>query len=231
MANGKDEGETGNEGKNENGKEAAEARRRPPTMGEQVFSWCKALAVLVPAIIACYAAFFKGEPVAEKTWDTLRAQVNKQSDSINKLHLRIVYFQAQSETQTAIAIQQKLDQLQKKYDALVLEKKTASAAVAPIPTRIAAADPPPPPPPPPPTPKCRRGQVEAGGRCQWVPPAVRAKLKAQEVHRVTVEGKLRKEKALRTKLEERELVKARMQEQAPQLKALPKGLEDAARGE
>jgi len=213
-------------GEEESGKKA----RQPPTLGERAFSWCKALAVLVSAVIACYAAFVKGEPVADKTWETLRAQVNKQSDVINKLHLRIVAFQAREETQTAMSIQHKLDDLQKRYDALALTKKPTAAAVAaaaPIPTRVAARPAPPPAPPPV---KCRKGMVEAGGRCRWVAPAVLAKIEAEKERRAEAEKKLKTEATLRSKLEKRELARSQMQEQAPTLDPLPKGLDDAAKG-
>jgi hypothetical protein len=212
----------------ENGEGKQGKKRREPTLGERVFSWCKAMAVLVPAIIACYAAFFKGEPVAEKTWDTLRAQVNKQSEAINKLQLRIVYFQAQSETQTAMAIQQKLDELQKKYDAALLAKKQAPApGTAPIAVR---PQPPPPPPPPPPA-QCRKGYVEAGGKCTKVAPAVLARIEKEKARRTDAEKKLKVELKHRALLEKKAKAQhQQMQKTAPELRALPKGLDDAAKG-
>ncbi len=57
---------------------------------------------------------FKGEPVAEKTWGTLRAAVNEQSQVINKISEKLIYLQAWQEAKTAIELQRKLEELQKR---------------------------------------------------------------------------------------------------------------------
>lgn len=105
------------------------------TLGERLVNWGKALSLFGAAAVACYGAFFKGEPQAAKanwkadqTWRTVRRQVNKQSEVINKMHMRMVYFQAKEETWNAAKIQAKLDTLQRQYDALNASKVTPKAA-------------------------------------------------------------------------------------------------------
>lgn len=58
----------------------------------------------------------RGEPIAEKTWITLRDQVNKQSALINKLHVRTVFLQAHEEGRTAANLQLQLEDLKKQLE-------------------------------------------------------------------------------------------------------------------
>lgn len=63
-------------------------------------------------------AQFRGEPVAEKTWTTLRDQVNKQTERINELYVRMESFQAAQRARDAIRLEYELDELRKSYEGL-----------------------------------------------------------------------------------------------------------------
>lgn len=63
-------------------------------------------------------AQFRGEPVAEKTWITLRDQVNKQTERINELHVRMESFQAAQRARDAVMLEYELDELRRNYEEL-----------------------------------------------------------------------------------------------------------------
>lgn len=166
-------------------------------------------------------AQFKGEPVAEKTWKTLREQVNKQSEAINQLHIRMETFQAVQEAHTSFVLERKLDELQKKYDDLVAEQGSREEPDNLGPTSSLA-------------PKCGPGHVlDSGGRCRAVHAAVAAKVEQTEKKAVSVQKELVQEKKRRLEAESTkqdlmlELLGMSKKEQKP-LKALPESLEDAS---
>lgn len=63
-------------------------------------------------------AQFRGEPMAEKTWATLRDQVNKQTERINELYVRMESFQAAQRARDAVRLEYELDELRKNYEQL-----------------------------------------------------------------------------------------------------------------
>ena len=166
-------------------------------------------------------AQFKGEPVAEKTWKTLREQVNKQSEAINRLHVRMETFQAVQEAHTAFVLERKLDELQKKYDDLVAEKESEEIPDVSGPTSSLA-------------PECGPGHISGSdGRCRPVHASVAAKVKQNEKKAVSAQKELVQEKKRRLKAESTkqdlmlELLGMNKKEQKP-LQALPESLEDAS---
>lgn len=108
--------------------------KQPPTRSERAVSWAKAVSILVATGVAFYAAAIKGEPGADeakarvdKTWKELKREVRKMTQAYNKLHTRVVYFQAREEGHTSGVLRAKLDQLQAKYDQALLAKKSAKS--------------------------------------------------------------------------------------------------------
>jgi len=195
---------------------------KPPTgsvwalKGERLRNYAAAIAILLgalPAIgslIVSVTTAYRGEPVAEKTWTTLRDQVNKQSESINKLHLRLVHFQGVQEGQTLSDLQHKLDDLQRRYDLL----SSSSSSQNPEPD------------------KCRDGHVFAGGRCRAVSQAVDDLVKQKEQE--AAEAKRKAEEEMKRRLEEQKKrieQTQKLSKPAPPslLKSLPKHLDDAVK--
>jgi hypothetical protein len=110
--------------------------KRSQTRGERAVSWAKAASIMVAAGLAVYAAVFKGEPGADeaksrvdKTWKEMKRDVRKLTQAYNKLHTRVIYFQAREEGHTSGALKAKLDQLQAKYDRVALSKKSQKSQV------------------------------------------------------------------------------------------------------
>jgi len=78
---------------------------------EQVRNYLLGLGALTGLILGLIAQF-KGEPMAEKTWETVRRALNEQAKAVNRLRTRMVYFQAWQEAKTAVETQKKLEELQ-----------------------------------------------------------------------------------------------------------------------
>ena len=199
----------------DNGKE-----RRPLTQSEKFKNYCLGIAALT-ALILGLINILKGEPTAEKTWETLRKAVNEQASAINKLKSRLVYFQAVQEARTASEIQHKLDTLQDKYDAL-LAKKSVQAKLTPTPQSKPVKK------------ECREGAVlGTDNRCHRVGKTVATKVKEEKqlaLRALEAEKKKRLEAERRKKALMKKLQHA---EQAPPMPAkrmriLPKSLKDAA---
>lgn len=200
------------------------SRRKRPSgpvrmlQGERLRNYAAAIAILLGALpavgslIVSLVTAYRGEPVAQKTWETLRAEVNKQAEAINKLHLRIVHFQGHQEGQTAAELQHKLDDLQRKYDE-IKEKDEPSKEKVEAPK------------------KCRSGQVLAEGKCRSVPRAVNDLVKKKEEELKKVKKEAEEEKR-RHREEERKRIRQQTQKLAkpapPLLKGLPKHLDDVA---
>lgn len=201
---------------------------------EKVRNYCIGLGAL-SALILGLVANFKGEPVAQKatedidkTWRKLRFQVNKQSDAINKLHLRMVHFQGTQEGFTAGKLQEKLELIQKKYDELAgsQPKKVAKLQQAKKPTAVAAK------PAPKPKKECPPGRVEAEGRCRKVTKAVAKRVakdsqKVAEAQRKLAEERRRREELERKKRALERKMTQQKQQAVPKLSPLPAKLDDA----
>ena len=72
----------------------------------------------VSALILGLVANFRGEPIAEKTWTTLRLEVNKHTETINKLNEVLVQMQAREEGKTIGALLEQLSRIQNDYESL-----------------------------------------------------------------------------------------------------------------
>ena len=104
-------------------------------IGKRVPKWAVVLSILIPSVSSAAAAWYsliKGDPEAkdrvDTTYKTMRIGVNRLTEAYNKLHLRVVAFQAREEGATAGALQAKLDDLQNKYDRLIVQQTKAPAA-------------------------------------------------------------------------------------------------------
>lgn len=147
-------------------------------------------------IAACLAAIpgiitvFKGEPLAQDTWTTLKVKVDEQSKVINKIEKRMVYFQAFQEAQNSLALQQRLAELQKLYDEAVAK------GVAKKPSAE----------------ECTGNQVLGDdGKCHWVKETVAVKIRKAEAVKEIFEKKLDDEKSKRIKLEQKKQIIEQLQ--------------------
>jgi hypothetical protein len=175
----------------------------------------------VAAFVVSLVTATRGEPVAEKTWTTVRNELNRQADAVNKLHLRMVQLQAHEEGRTSAAIQLKLDDLQKRYDQLRAQVGTKEL-IAPVSPTAAVTKPE--------TPNCRDGYIRIKDRCRSVSRDVAEKVKSEEQKTESMWQKLREEK-LRRMREEKLRQKAEqtvksVQTTNPMLRPLPKKLDD-----
>lgn len=190
-----------------------EKTRRPLTRSEKVRNYLIGIGA-ISALILGLVAQFKGEPVANEVWNKLRRRVNRQDDSLHKLHTRMVHLQGLQEGYNAGKLAEKLDQLQKKYDSL--KAKTAVAVTTTAvkkPTATVTA-------PKSTKPDCKDGFLEVKGRCQRVPKAVAKAVKAKVDYAAK---RLMAEKKKRMALERKEtaLIK-KLTEQRQQVQAIPK---------
>jgi hypothetical protein len=100
---------------------------KPPS--ERFKTYAQGLAILLPALgglVLGILGVLKGgdaQDAGDEIWTKLRDRVNAQSKVINKLHLRVVAFQARQEGATSAGLQAKLEALQRRYDALVAQNK------------------------------------------------------------------------------------------------------------
>jgi len=159
--------------------------------------------------------------IRDRAWNTLREQVNKQSEAINQLHIRLETLQAVQEARTAFVLEGKLDELQKKYDDMEAEKAVEDAVPPAAPAPSATSCPP--------------GYVSGSdGKCRVVHASVAAKMKQNEKQAVSAQKELKEEKRRRLEAESGkqdlmfELLERGRDEQRP-LKALPKSLEEASK--
>jgi hypothetical protein len=212
------------------GKPGARKKTTGEVMGisksERVRNYLIGIGALTGLILGLFSQF-KGEPIAERTWKTLRRQVNKQSEIINRLHIRMVAFQAAQEARTAFELEGKLDALQKKYDALLAKQGSQKPTQSPVSVKPAAPAPP----------KCSAGHVvDARGRCRAVHKAVAAKVQADQKRAVSAQKALEAEKRKRLEAERRKkelmrkLIRQTKAKAAPRpLKALPDKLDEASK--
>lgn len=199
--------------------------KRPLTRSEKVRNYLIGLGA-ASALILGLIAQLKGEPVAEKAYEVLRVNQNKQAKELNRIRMRLVYFQAYQEAQTAMTIQSKLEALQKKYDALLAGKPHAAVKPATKPTVVAA---------PPKKPDCKDGWVRGtDNKCHRVRKAVAVRVKnaakqAKETKRRLYEEMKRRIVAERKKRELIRKIKAKVAQKSADLPTLPAKLDDATK--
>jgi hypothetical protein len=187
--------------------------RRPLTRSEKVRNYLVGLGA-ASALILGLVTQFKGEPVADAVWAKLRKRVNRQDESIHKLHVRMIHLQGLEEGYNAGKLIEKLEQLQKKYDALKAKTTVAAAPVAPKPTAIATATK------PRASTDCKEGFLEVGGRCKRVPKAVAKAVKA-EVSKAKRKLVVEKKRFLELERKKAALTK-KLATQQQQVRAIPK---------
>lgn len=199
-------------------------KKRPLTRAEKFKNYGIGIGAMSALLLGIWANV-RGEPTAEKTWTTLRTQVNAVSDAVNKLTRRVVFLQAHESGRTAASIQLKLEEAEKKIARL--EASLAARGASPAAPRVAAA-----PPPSSPEKKCKEGYVSVDNRCHRVSRAISKKLKAEKAETTRLTKQVAEEKRKRLEIERRK--KALMQQlstpppPAP-LPKLPAKLDQAAK--
>lgn len=193
--------------------------KRPLSFSEKFKNVCLGIAALSALILGMFNVL-KGEPVAEKTWTTLRTQVNDIASAVNKLSRRVVFLQAHESGRTAAEIQLRLEAVQKDNASLRAALAARQASPTPTPVPKARAEQ-----------KCSDGHLLADGRCQKVPMAVAKKVKADEAE---LRRHLAEEKKRRQELERRKQQLMQQLQQQPtkppeDLKKLPLRLDEAAK--
>jgi hypothetical protein len=164
----------------------------------------------------------KGEPTAEKTWETLRDQMNNMAETVNKLSKRVIFLQAHESGRTAAEIQLKLDAADKKIASLEAKLKTSPAPASKPAVAVLNKS----------QKKCKEGFVLVDRRCHRAPKAVARKLAQDAAERIKDRRKLLEEKRKRIDAERRK--KALMQQiQSPPppapLRMLPRKLDEAGK--
>lgn len=213
----------------------ADEDKRPLSRSEKVKNYLIGIGAISGLILALFANF-RGEPEAkrandqvDKTWRTLRKQVNRQSEAINKLHLRMVHFQGTMEGMTAGKLQEKLERLQRRYDELMSAKGPKLVKqLQKKPTKVTAKAP------PKPKKECPPGWVEAEGKCRRVHRSVAKRVSKDKQKMLEAKRKLEQERRRRKELErrKRELERKMVQQKqgkVPKLRLLPDKLDDAAK--
>lgn len=92
---------------------------------EKVKNYLIGIGALTGLILGLLAQF-KGEPVAEKTWITLRDQVNRQTELINDLYTQLEVLRAVQEARAAVELEHEIEELRKQYDDLSSSKTTST---------------------------------------------------------------------------------------------------------
>jgi predicted transcriptional regulator len=106
---------------------------------EKFLNYAKGLAVVLPVVGALALGvinMFKGEPVAEKTWETVRDKLNEQSKVIDKLTKRVLYWQGHEAGRSAGAIYEKLQQAEKQNESLMAQIATKKVKKAKTPQEV-----------------------------------------------------------------------------------------------
>lgn len=192
------------------------------TGSEKLKDYAGAIAILLGALpavgslIVSLATAYKGEPVAEKTWNTVRIQLNQQAEMINNLRLSVIKVQAHEEGKTLASLQIKLDELQKRYDQLLSKNKSSEFKVESSSKII----------------ECQEGFINIKGKCQAVPRMLENRFKEEQQKTELMKKRLEEERSRRV-LEEnrRRIVEKKIQavkNEEPLLRPLPKELDDAA---
>ena len=174
------------------------------------------------ALILGLLAQFQGEPVAEKTWEVLRANQNKHAKELNRIRMRLVYFQAWQEASTAMDLQKRLEALQKKYDAVIAGKPQAKATTS-KPMAVAVK---------PPDIECKPGwALGADKQCHKVRPTVAARIKTVAAQAELVKQRLLEERKHRAAAEHKKnvLMRSLTQQKSDDLPSLPAKLDDVTK--
>lgn len=194
---------------------------KKPSRWEAWKNFCIGVGALSALLLGAWANL-KGEPVAEKTWTTLRDQVNKQTELLNRLHSRVIFLQAHEEGRTAASLQAKVDSLQKELDALRQSTPPPGGVGKPAPAPASQPK------------ACAQGFVEdVHGRCRQVTKGIADRLNKEQRRgdaatvALAIERRKRQE-AEQRKLElQRKLLEGVKSKVEPTLKSLPAKLEDA----
>lgn len=105
--------------------------KAPKTLGEKVSTWAKAIGVIGATLVAVYGVIKSdnAEQGVDKSYETLAEQVNKQNKVINaqsekleKLTRRMVFFQAHQAGFSAGKLHESNEVLQKQLDELRAKK-------------------------------------------------------------------------------------------------------------
>lgn len=193
------------------------------TKSEKLKDYAGAIAILLGALpavgslIVSLVTAYKGEPVAEKTWNTVRIQLNQQAEMINNLRLSVIQVQAHEEGKTLASLQIKLDDLQKRYDQLLSSNKNSDSKIESF-SKIV---------------ECKEGFINIKGKCQVISRIVESKFKEEQQKTELMKKRLEEEMSRRV-LEEsrRRIVEKKIQavkDEEPLLRPLPKELDDVAR--
>lgn len=110
--------------------------KQPKTPGERFLWWAKGVSALALASIAVYAALTGNEAKdnVDSTWDALQAKVdkqsvviNKQSETVEKLTRRMVFFQGWQAGFSSGKLYEQNETLQKQLEELKAKKIPRSA--------------------------------------------------------------------------------------------------------
>jgi hypothetical protein len=102
----------------------SEEKAKELTKSERFVNYAKGCALILPILGALSMGvfnLFKGEPVAQKTWETVRDKLNEQSVVIDKLTKKVLYWQGHEAGRSAGAIYEKLQLAEKKNDELMAQ--------------------------------------------------------------------------------------------------------------
>ena len=98
----------------------AEDKKKPLSFSEKFRNICLGIAAMSALILGLVNAF-KGEPTAEKAWETSqeainknRTAINKLGDGLRKLHLMFVHMQGQQEGYNNAKLLRKIEELELK---------------------------------------------------------------------------------------------------------------------
>ena len=194
----------------------AEDKKKPLSFSEKFRNICLGIAAMSALILGLVNAF-KGEPTAEKAWETSqeainknRTAINKLGDGLRKLHLMFVHMQGQQEGYNNAKLLRKIEELEKEKERLAIEADAQPESR-----------------------QCPPGWVKIEGRCSKNRAAIAKAAKAAEEKAEKAEKAVKAERRMREAAE-----RAHMQAQQvplPQpkpmskLKPLPKKLDDAAK--
>lgn len=115
---------------------------------EVIKNYAGAIAILLGALpavgslVVSVLTSLRGEPYAEKTWLTLRKQVDEQTVAINAINLKLVKIEGLQEGLQLGKLQGALEALQKQYDLLRREKKKSEVSISVKPSEKPAIVPP-----------------------------------------------------------------------------------------
>lgn len=198
-------------------------KKRPLSWSEKFRNYCIGIAALTGLILGAWANL-KGEPKADKAWDTSqeainknRGTINKLGDGMRKLHLMFVHMQGQQEGYNNAKLMAKIDKLEDerlktkpvRHKPVVREPKVGVGKLKP----------------------CPPGWVRIKGKCSKNRVAIakathEARKDAEAVKRKLEEERKRRKEAERAKMKAQQLPKP----QPPaKLLPLPKKLDDAAK--